>query len=410
MDHFNFNYATILDAATVAVTEASPDGLNTLQQPQPPTLSSPQTRPTNIAIASQSSLSSVARSGVDPSNVVLSSSSSTTPITSITFTNPVSRTFQPLELTSGHFYNSVNIHNLIEGQKKIYKEFTDKFNCISEHVSSFIQILEKLVCQQADLNLQFTTAFDYMSRDHTKQLYEHNTNYYHHGHPYYHRRQNDLKNFVVLPSSSQQYVNSPLNHTQTQSSQSNNHTTYQQNQQQHHHYQSQLQKNGNVYFLCIFKYCDDCLCIFLLQLETQEFASSFIEKIPAMNFLANAKSCYSLCVYRLEPEDNMTDDTHRQWYIFITQNRTVRLSEVKMKKKHRVRAFLGRWDNVPPTQITREAIYNALSFLVWHSSKHIVSIGGTLRFCSLYEVRQITDAYIMKIIKNVLTNFWKSNK
>lgn len=126
--------------------------------------------------------------------------------------------------------------------------------------------------------------------------------------------------------------------------------------------------------------------------------------------VGSAKSCYSLYVYRLEPDENMTDDTHRQWYIFITQNRTVKLSESVMRKKYKVRSLLGRWDNVPPTQITREAIYNSLMFLNWRSSKHVVSIGGPLRFCSLYEVRQITDSCIMKVIKNVLTNFWKINK
>lgn len=149
-----------------------------------------------------------------------------------------------------------------------------------------------------------------------------------------------------------------------------------------------------------------------MNIESEENFNNCFDTTQALNFrnVVNAKTCYSMCVYRLEPDEEMTDDTHRQWYIFITQSRTVKLSEGKMKKKYRVRTLLGRWDNVPPTQITREAIYNALSFLIWHSSKHIVSIGGPQRYCSFYEVRQITDMYIMKVIKNVLTNFWKINK
>lgn len=112
----------------------------------------------------------------------------------------------------------------------------------------------------------------------------------------------------------------------------------------------------------------------------------------------------------MEPDENMTDDTHRQWYIFITQNRTVKSSEEAMKKKHRVRSLLGRWDNVPTTQITREAIYNALTFMNWRSSKHIASIGGPMRYCSRWNVTEITDAFIIEVIKTVLTNFWKANK
>lgn len=256
MDHFNFNYATILDAAnhniadTVPTDDASPvmgDGLNALQQPP---LSSPPTRSAVTTIAAQPSLCSVARSGVEPVSVASSCSNSTTPITSITFSNPIPRPFQPLELSSSHFYNSANIQNILEDQKKIYREFTDKFNCISEQVNSFIQILDKLICQQTDLNLQFTTAFDYMSRDHMKQPYEYNS---HHVHPYYHRRPSDMKNIIALPSCSQQYTTASLNHTQTHSIQSNNYTTHhhqQQQQQQHqplHSHQTQSQKNGNVF-------------------------------------------------------------------------------------------------------------------------------------------------------------------
>lgn len=114
-----------------------------------------------------------------------------------------------------------------------------------------------------------------------------------------------------------------------------------------------------------------------------------------------------MCVYRLEPDPDMTDNTHRQWYIFITQYRTVTLANKVMKRKFKVRNLLGRWNNVPPAQITRESICNALYFMHWFSSKHVASIGGSNNVCSMYKVTDITDIYIMKVIKTVLIKLWK---
>lgn len=117
---------------------------------------------------------------------------------------------------------------------------------------------------------------------------------------------------------------------------------------------------------------------------------------------------YSLCIYRLEPDETMTDNTHRQWYIFITQSHTVKVAENIMRRKFVCRKLVGRWNNVPNTQITRNAIYQALNFMHWYYSKHVASIGGTQDMRSVLDITDITDEFIINTIKTVLLKLRKA--
>lgn len=83
---------------------------------------------------------------------------------------------------NSYFYNNTFIRNILEEQQKTSKELIEKFHHVTEHINSFIQMMNQLICHQTELNLHFTTLFDYMCKDNSKhqlfnfqqpQSYEH---------------------------------------------------------------------------------------------------------------------------------------------------------------------------------------------------------------------------------------------
>lgn len=254
MDHFSFNYAPILESSNSVVSEPN------APQPQPPPLPPPIPNNLNTLPSSPPTQSTLTTSALQSSGCILSvnelapvtSSAIVSPIVSISYSNSLGRNSNASDYNNAHFYNNTNINNLIEEQKKNYKEFTEKFNYITEHVNSFLQLLDRLVCQQSDLNLQFTTAFEYMSKDYTRHNYDSN-NYYQ---PYniHQRRQNDVKNVMGLSSNLRGY---PLvSHSQPSSTITRSQTSPSPQIQQHHqqHQRQNLleeQKNGKIYNILI---------------------------------------------------------------------------------------------------------------------------------------------------------------
>lgn len=103
----------------------------------------------------------------------------------------------------------------------------------------------------------------------------------------------------------------------------------------------------------------------------------------------------------------MNDNTHRQWYIFTTQSHTVKVAENIMRRKFACRQLVGRWNNVPSTQITRNAIYKALNFMHWNHSKRVASIGGAHDMRSIFDITEITDEFMVNTIKSVLLKLRK---